>query len=76
MSTPDAARSTPEDYDCFFHGVEPLPEEYYQLCGECGHVWETRDDLLRDDLDLRTQIGLQQDPEAPIRICPLCTHDF
>lgn len=25
--------------DCFHHGVEPIPADYYRVCFECGHVF-------------------------------------
>ena len=31
--------------DCFFHGHEPLELNDYRVCGECGHIYRTAQDL-------------------------------
>lgn len=56
---------------CYFHGEEPMPEDNYRTCGECGHYW-TRDALVAADAEHR---GSREDPER-IWSCPLCIHDF
>lgn len=56
---------------CFFHGYEPMPEDNFRTCGECGHYW-TRDGLIAQDAKLS---GERRDPER-IFSCPLCVHDF
>jgi hypothetical protein len=65
------------DPGCFFHGDEPVPSDWYRLCGECGHCFDTVDDLLLADNRNRIEIGLQPitDPTL-VLFCPLCTHDF
>ncbi|WP_158881907.1 hypothetical protein [Amycolatopsis anabasis] len=63
--------------ECFFHGHEPLPENYYRVCGECGHVFATADELLRREREIANEVGFQPetDPDR-VYVCPLCAHDF
>lgn len=65
------------DPGCWWHGPEPIPPGAFRVCGECWHCFVTEADLRAADEELRRQIGLQPtDPDAPIWVCPLCTHDF
>lgn len=62
------------DPGCFFHGDEPIPEDAFLVCRECGHAWPTRGDFFQDVealLGPRTTEALEDQP-----FCPLCTHDF
>jgi hypothetical protein len=63
---------------CFWHGHEPIPDDAYVVCGECGHCWVTGDDLLADARLLCAEIGLTLPPGDPDKItfCPLCSHDL
>lgn len=74
---------TTDDLPCFFHGVEPIPDTYYILCLECGHCYQTREDV--ETLDYAIQLAMTRyysdfqptnHPASTIYICPLCTHDF
>lgn len=63
---------------CYFHGVEPIPADAYRVCAECGHCYNTREDLVSEDVKLR-RWGLDiplPDPADEIYTCPLCLHDF
>ena len=73
-----------DDYDCFFHGKEPLRSEHVTTCGECGHAY-TEDELRAEDLRVRIDIWRATNFDGPVPrlmpldtivICPLCTHDF
>lgn len=51
---------------------------YYTGCGECGHLFETADELLETDRVWWEGIDLPQ-PELTadqIATCPCCTHDL
>lgn len=65
--------------ECAIHGHEPIPKDYYRVCGECGHVFVTADELVSKDLAMHHAVGLldaqPRDPER-IEVCPECTHDF
>lgn len=56
---------------CWFHGEEPMPEDNYRTCGECGHYW-TEEALVAADAENRGE------RVAADRVwsCPLCIHDF
>lgn len=58
------------DPGCFFHGVEPVPDEYFRICLECGHCWPTEAHFAAD------AAWLGDKPLADLSFCPLCTHDF
>jgi len=58
--------------------LEPLPDDYYIVCGECGHVYVTTEELVkafRDYYEPRVGQMLPASPEE-IYACPLCGHDF
>ena len=60
---------------CYLHNrAEPLREGDFRLCGECGHVWRTREDFLADVEAGCREAGVPMDPDQPF--CPLCTHEF
>ncbi len=74
---------------CFFHPNERAPREGdYLVCFECGHVYETADDLRREEAsalnDLNRFLELTPrhvvDPAkvdlSTVHSCPLCTHDW
>lgn len=35
--------------ECYIHGEEPIPENCYLVCGECGHAYPTAEDLMAAD---------------------------
>ena len=57
---------------CWFHGEEPVPDDAYRVCGECGHAW-AREALIAADAEKFN--GSPRNPET-IYACPLCVHDF
>lgn len=62
---------------CAVHGHEPVPPRYHLLCGECGHVFVTAQELL----DAHNVRCLEVDaPYAAsaddVLVCPVCTHDL
>lgn len=62
---------------CALHGHEPIPPDAYRVCGECGHCFNTREDLLYEDAKVHREMGMKvPDEDAEIYVCPLCTHDF
>lgn len=66
------------DEHCAIHGYEPIPEEYYHICGECHHVFVTAEELVEKDAAMyRTVTGkLRRSRPEDIDICPECTHSF
>lgn len=55
--------------------AEPIDGEPYRICGECGHVYQTKADFVREYL--RVSYG----PREPMWgddpfFCPVCGHDF
>jgi hypothetical protein len=65
------------DPGCYFHGEEPIPPNAYRLCLECGHVYPTAEDLLKEDTKVALEYGFAPvtEPEQ-VTCCPLCTHDW
>lgn len=70
----------PDDW-CHTHQCsEPDQPGDYRVCGECGHVFRTREELVLEDLLWQQSVDV--DPEAQpvsaesIYSCPHCTHDF
>lgn len=65
------------DLGCFWHGFEPVPDNAYLVCGECGHCWVTADDLMEAVRLICAAIGATV-PSGPALVyhCPLCAHDF
>jgi len=66
------------DDRCAVHGHEPIPPEYYLICGECFHVFVTVEEFVEADRRMSVDCGLPnvaRDPEE-IFACPLCTHDL
>lgn len=53
--------------------LEPLPAEYYIVCGECGHVYVTPEDLV--DAYVEEFPGYRPMAEH-IASCAKCWHDF
>lgn len=60
--------------------LEPLPAEYYQVCGECGHVYVTAADLVAAYVvmvgDRASMIRVDDVKPEEIYFCQLCLHDF
>lgn len=69
----------PKD-QCAIHGYEPVPPNYYMICNECWHCFESAEDLENLDVEVRRSIDPERWhatlPASEIRICPVCTHDF
>lgn len=66
------------DMHCHIHHVDEIAGGAYRVCGECGHVYRTAEDLQREwaenappDLPDRTVPPVEQ-----IHFCPLCAHDW
>lgn len=66
---------------CWTHNVDE-PSDGYLLCGECGHMFLTPEELIAADLNWREESlaygrmdNTAKDPEK-IYSCPHCTHDF
>jgi len=59
---------------------EPVPPSgAYLICPECGHVYETADDLLEDYLAQAPERILSHRIPAwadEITFCPLCLHNL
>lgn len=59
------------DHMCWFHNVAEDADGAHKVCGECGHVYMTKKDLMREHRNFwKTQ------PYAYTFTCPLCSHDF
>jgi hypothetical protein len=60
--------------------LEPRPDDYYQICGECGHVFVTASELEEAallNIPEKHRDGRYYEVEAAsIFFCPLCAHDF
>lgn len=75
-----------EDPGCYFHGEEPIPEQYYRICFECGHCYVTGQELLDMMNDFLYQGWFKYEqgltPWIPytnaddIYHCAYCAHDF
>jgi hypothetical protein len=70
---------------CTFHDVdEPITEDTYRVCGECGHAFETDVRLIVETN--KTNAAMEKavpGAELPrhvtaddINHCPFCYHDF
>lgn len=74
-------RAHPADAEhrCYWHNrVEPVTPSTYRVCGECFHVYETPDDLLYEECQVRASYD---EPIAGLTVdtiysCPLCVHDW
>jgi hypothetical protein len=82
---------SPKDH-CFFHNEdEPITETSYKVCGECFHVFQKAEELIKEYERVESEInkpGLKiiefLDPPAKdsvfktlsIHSCPFCSHDF
>jgi hypothetical protein len=83
-----------EDYNmedwCSVHGYEPVPEKYFRICGECGHVYLSAEELLAADAAVVAAIAQSAGAAgdtipaelhaaqtvSQVHCCPLCTHDW
>lgn len=64
---------------CHWHEVDEPEEGAYGVCQECGHVYQTEQDLRDAYAESADWPGESTDsaPEAnEIYFCPLCIHDF
>lgn len=86
MSYDAATNRFPDDWCYGCMRSEPIPPGgAYRICGECFHVYETADDLIRiynaegdrlaDQHPEEPRSPWVTDPEA-IFFCPVCIHDF
>lgn len=75
MNTPDEA-SPDWCHSCL--KLEPLPAEYHEVCGECGHVYVTAEDLMAAYIEewRKMAVSVQALDTPSIDACPLCGHDF
>lgn len=60
---------------------EPVTENTYRVCLECGHVYEHTFDLYNAAKELADQMEIILPPEPEydyekVAYCPLCLHDF
>jgi len=80
MTDPYWPHPWPPEEHCYSHGVhEPVPEGgAYRFCVECGHVYVTALDLLRDfAANAPDDCPVSPDITAKdIHFCAHCTHDF
>lgn len=60
---------------CWFHGLEPIPDDVYRVCLECGHAW-MREALEAAHHELGDDPDAEPTPAERIWSCPLCIHDF
>ena len=75
---PSPCQHEPFDFCMSHYRCEPMTESTYTVCGECGHAFDTADDLLRDHNAVLVELGIDRidtDPEK-VWVCPHCTHDF
>lgn len=65
---------------CAIHNVqEPATDSTYRVCFECGHVYETKQDLIDIEYETAQSYGDHIFPKtnaASILFCPLCLHDW
>lgn len=62
-------------YSC--HKPEPLPANFFRICGECMHCFVTEAELRAAMAATHRECGLPPPaPDAPLWVCPLCAHDF
>jgi hypothetical protein len=66
------------DMHCYFHHVDEPRERDALICGECGHVFLSPENLRLEWLtnappDLEGQAA---PPADEIDFCPLCSHSF
>lgn len=71
-----------DDYsDCCFHGPEVVTETAYDVCWECGHVWEPEALLKAHNAAVLECLVFVEDFEPvtdlqDVICCPECLHDF
>lgn len=63
---------------CAIHGHEAVSEHPYLVCGECGHSFETSDDLMKEHNRVMEELGLLEWELTPENVysCPFCAHDL
>ncbi len=77
--TPHEVTPACVDKHCYSCGVdEDVPRSYYLVCGECGHVYRTPEELVAADQAWRDAAGLpaMRCVADDVASCPLCGHDF
>lgn len=81
---PEVCGNYPQQHCVSCDVDELLDEKSYQLCWECNHVYQTKEDLLREYLlnhpDYKRHVlyayPLEQVQVSAITFCPLCLHDW
>lgn len=51
---------------CAIHGHETVSEYPYLVCGECGHCFETSDDLMKEHNRVMEEFGLLEAERAHV----------
>lgn len=66
------------DLHCYFHHVDEIHEPGDLICGECGHVFGTPEELRAEwKANMPPELAGQDAPPADeITFCPLCAHSF
>ena len=63
--------------ECQIHFVMEISDENtYRECGECWHVFQTKDDLQREHDRLVAELDLTPADADDVYVCPFCAHDF
>ena len=68
---------------CYWHNLDEPGDGAYRVCGECGHVYRTAEDLREAWADATVDAGVTRlalavtaPPVEQIYACPLCAHDW
>lgn len=64
--------------ECFFHNVEEeCTVDSFRVCGECNHVYRTREEFVAEFAREYAFLGHGKE-SVPVHfgVCPLCAHDF
>jgi hypothetical protein len=82
LTSPHEPSEACGDMHCYMHHVDEPSTGAFRVCGECGHVYRTAEDLRMAWADAQDApgFGLSPDAAAPpaeqIYACPLCAHDW
>lgn len=69
----DIRRNLFEQDNCAIHGPEPIPDPCFRVCRECGHAFETEEDLIQAEL---SEWPGDRPVVEEIYSCPYCSHDW
>lgn len=58
---------------CHVHNVDEPADGAYRICGECGHVYMSEQELVDGDAEWH---GGVRRPVAEIYVCVHCPHDL